>query len=123
MTLDDRVNWFPHPWPDGKHVVFVAYANGVKGHPRDKHVELRLMSAKAGPTKTLLELFVGRERCMCLVGRPLETALPLCAISPDKRRLTSRFLNGIQRHALRTLCCEAILKSGESVPSGKGGGL
>ena len=34
-------------------------------------------------------------------------------------RLTSRFLNGIQRHTLRSPCCEAILKSGESVPSGE----
>ena len=60
MTFDDRVNWFPHPSPDGKHVVFVAYANGVKGHPRDKHVELRLMPSKGGPAKTLLELFGGQ---------------------------------------------------------------
>lgn len=60
MTFDDRVNWFPHPSPDGKHVVFVAYANSVKGHPRDKHVELRLMPAKGGQTKTLLELFGGQ---------------------------------------------------------------
>ncbi len=60
MTFDERVNWFPHPSPDGQRVLYLAYANGVKGHPRDQHVELRLMPAAGGQYKALLELFGGQ---------------------------------------------------------------
>lgn len=60
MTDDERVNWFPHPSPDGRQVLYVAYQSGVKGHPRDQDVELRLMPAEGGATKTLLKLFGGQ---------------------------------------------------------------
>ena len=60
MTDDERVNWFPHPSPDGRHVLYMAYKPGVKGHPRDEDVELRLLPAQGGQPKTLLALFGGQ---------------------------------------------------------------
>jgi Tol biopolymer transport system component len=60
MTDDERVNWFPHPSPDGRHIVYLAYENGTTGHPRDCHVELRLMPAAGGTPRTLLKLFGGQ---------------------------------------------------------------
>lgn len=60
MTDDERVNWFPHPSPDGKHIVFLAFEAGTKGHPADKTVELRLMSAGGGKPQMLLALFGGQ---------------------------------------------------------------
>ncbi len=60
MTNDERVNWFPHPSPDGQHIVYVAYENGTRGHPRDKNIELRLMPAGGGTPKTLLAAFGGQ---------------------------------------------------------------
>lgn len=60
MTDDERVNWFPHPSPDGRHVLYLAYENGVEGHPRDRDVELRLMPAEGGQSRTLLKLFGGQ---------------------------------------------------------------
>lgn len=60
MTDDERWNWFPHPSPDGKSVLYVAYEGGVQGHPRDKEVELRLIPADGGIPKTLLEMFGGQ---------------------------------------------------------------
>ena len=60
MTDDDRSNWFPHPSPDGASVLFLAYAAGVEGHPRDHEVELRLMDAAGGGVRTLLALFGGQ---------------------------------------------------------------
>lgn len=60
MTDDERVNWFPHPSPDGRHVVYLAYLPGVKGHPRDEHVELRLMPAEGGKPEILLALYGGQ---------------------------------------------------------------
>lgn len=60
MTDDERVNWFPHPSPDGESVLYLAYENGVEGHPRDHHVELRLMPASGGAPRRLLSLFGGQ---------------------------------------------------------------
>ncbi len=60
MTADASVNWFPHPSPDGEHVLYLAYAPGVKGHPREHDVELRLMPAAGGESRLLRRLFGGQ---------------------------------------------------------------
>ena len=60
MTDDGRVNWFPHPSPDGRHIVYLAYLPGVRGHPRDEHVELRLMPGGGGRPEVLLPLYGGQ---------------------------------------------------------------
>ncbi len=65
VTSDEMNDWFPHPSPDGKWMVFVSFAKGVKGHPANKDVELRLMpmpGAKLKPAKieTLVKLFGGQ---------------------------------------------------------------
>lgn len=60
MTDDAEMNWFPHPSPDGAHVLYLAYAPGVWGHPREHHVELRLMPASGGQPRTLRKLFGGQ---------------------------------------------------------------
>jgi len=60
MTDDERVNWFPHPSPDGCHIAYLAYEPGTKGHPGERNVQLRLMPAKGGPPRVLLHLFGGQ---------------------------------------------------------------
>jgi Tol biopolymer transport system component len=60
MTDDDRVNWFPHPSPDGIHVLYLAYEAGVQGHPHDHDVELRMMRASGGLPMVLLTLLGGQ---------------------------------------------------------------
>ncbi len=60
MTKDERINWFPHPSPSGKHVVYLAYPEGTIGHPAEKDVELRLLPAEGGTPKILLSLFGGQ---------------------------------------------------------------
>lgn len=60
MTDDDRVNWFPHPSPDGRHILYLSYEPGTEGHPRDRDVELRLMPAHGGKPRTLVKLFGGQ---------------------------------------------------------------
>jgi len=55
--------WFPHVSPDGKWVVYIAYGkNDVEpgNHPPNKSVELRLISAAGGDSKTIAELFGGQ---------------------------------------------------------------
>lgn len=60
MTDDERVNWFPHPSPDGRHVAYLSYPPGTKGHPANLDVELKLMPANGGAARTLLKLFGGQ---------------------------------------------------------------
>jgi Tol biopolymer transport system component len=44
VTDDDAyADWFPHPSPDGKSLIFLSFAGDVTGHPPDKDVTLRLM--------------------------------------------------------------------------------
>jgi Tol biopolymer transport system component len=60
VTADDANNWFPHPSPDGKWIVFLSYAKGVKGHPANHDVLLRLMPMGGGETQVLARLFGGQ---------------------------------------------------------------
>jgi Tol biopolymer transport system component len=60
ITSDDFNNWFAHPSPDGKSIVFLSYAKDVKGHPANKDVQLRLMSLADKSVKVLAKLFGGQ---------------------------------------------------------------
>ncbi|WP_420407611.1 TolB family protein [Hoeflea sp.] len=60
MTGDDRVNWFPHPSPDGRSVLYLSYEPGTEGHPRDRDVELRLIDLASGGIRSLMTLFGGQ---------------------------------------------------------------
>jgi len=60
MSDDERVNWFPHPSPDGRHVAYLAYEEGTEGHPPDREVELRVMPAGGGAPRVLRALHGGQ---------------------------------------------------------------
>ena len=60
MTDDEAINWFPHPSPDGRHVLYLAYPAGTQGHPGNLEVSLRLMPQDGGPTTWLCDLFGGQ---------------------------------------------------------------
>jgi len=60
MTDDGNANWFPHPSPDGTLVLYLAYAPGVDGHPRDHDVELKLMAPDGTGARTIVSLFGGQ---------------------------------------------------------------
>ncbi|MEK0315574.1 TolB family protein [Cohnella sp. 56] len=64
MTFeDDSNNWFPHVSPDGQWVVYIAYRKGdvdPGDHPANKQVELRLMPAAGGESRTIVQLFGGQ---------------------------------------------------------------
>ncbi|MGV1791853.1 TolB family protein [Rhizobium sp. A37_96] len=53
LTHDERVNWFPHPAPNGRDLVYLSYPVGTIGHPADKDVILRFMSADGGKARDL----------------------------------------------------------------------
>ncbi|CAI6085723.1 TolB family protein [Cohnella sp. JJ-181] len=63
MTQEESNNWFPHVSPDGQWVVYIAYRKGdvdPGDHPANKQVELRLMPAAGGESRTLVSLFGGQ---------------------------------------------------------------
>jgi len=63
LTFDDQFNdWFPHPSPNGKHLIFISFGTDVEpgSHPPYKNVSLRLMPAKGGKVKKLFDLFGGQ---------------------------------------------------------------
>lgn len=57
---DDRVNWFPHPSPCGRHVVYLSYPPGTEGHPRDLDVSLWIMRPDGSDRRRLVDLFGGQ---------------------------------------------------------------
>jgi Tol biopolymer transport system component len=60
VTNDNYNNWFAHPSPDGKWLVFLSYEGDVKGHPENKDVTLRIMPAAGGTAEVLAKLFGGQ---------------------------------------------------------------
>ncbi len=60
MTDDAAVNWFPHPSPDGEHVLYLAYPPGTTGHPGDLDVALRMLPQAGGPTREIVQLHGGQ---------------------------------------------------------------
>jgi hypothetical protein len=53
-------DWFPHPSPDGRWLVFLSYDAEVRGHPPNKEVVLRIMPVEGGKPRVLVRLFGGQ---------------------------------------------------------------
>lgn len=60
LFADDYVNWFPHPSPDGKHILYLAYPSGTLGHPRDLPVALCLCNPDGTNRRRLIEFTGGQ---------------------------------------------------------------
>ncbi|MEX0986239.1 MAG: transporter [Bacteroidales bacterium] len=62
MTFDKYNDWFAHPSPDNKWLVFISYDSSVEAnsHPPNKNVMLRRIPVEGGAPETLLELFGGQ---------------------------------------------------------------
>jgi Tol biopolymer transport system component len=61
VTTDaNYADWFPHPSPDGKWLVFLSHDKSVKEHPPDKDVLLRITPLEGGQPKVLATLFGGQ---------------------------------------------------------------
>lgn len=62
VTNDHRYgDWFPHPSPDGRWLVFLSYDGAVEGHPADKPITLRLMPLDgSAPPRVIASLFGGQ---------------------------------------------------------------
>ena len=60
VTNDEFNNWFAHPSPDGKWLVFLTYAKDVQGHPANQEVRLRLLPLGGDAIQELASLFGGQ---------------------------------------------------------------
>ncbi len=60
LFADDHVNWFPHPSPDGKTVLYLAYPPGTQKHPANLPVALVLMDTEGGNRRRILEFTGGQ---------------------------------------------------------------
>ncbi len=63
MVQEEANCWFPHVSPDGNWVVYIAYGKGDVApgdHPANKNVELRLVPAAGGESKTIAKLLGGQ---------------------------------------------------------------
>jgi Tol biopolymer transport system component len=63
MVNEDANCWFPHVSPDGKWVVYITYRKDdveAGHHPPNKNVDLRLIPAEGGSSKTIATLFGGQ---------------------------------------------------------------
>ncbi len=53
LFTDDHVNWFPHPSPCGRYLVYLAYPPGTLGHPADLPVALVLCAPDGGDRRRI----------------------------------------------------------------------
>lgn len=62
ITFDKYNDWFAHPSPDNKWLVYISYDPSVPAgsHPPNKDVMLRRIPVGGGNPETLLELFGGQ---------------------------------------------------------------
>lgn len=59
LTHDERVNWFPHPSPDGSTIAYVSFPPGTAGHPENVDVVVRLLETD-GTIRDLAHVFGGQ---------------------------------------------------------------
>jgi TolB protein len=63
MVHEEANCWFPHVSPDGRQVVYIAYGKddvAPVDHPANKNVEIRLVAAAGGESRTIATLFGGQ---------------------------------------------------------------
>lgn len=59
LTDDKRVNWFPHPSPDGTRLAYLSFPKGTKGCPADVDVIVRILE-RDRTKRDLVPLFGGQ---------------------------------------------------------------
>ena len=60
LFQDDQVNWFPHPSPDGRHLVYLAYPPGTDGPSGGSGRGLVLCDPEGGNRRRVREFTGGQ---------------------------------------------------------------
>ncbi len=53
-------DWFAHPSPDGRFIVYLSFDQSVKGHPPNKDVVLKIMPVEGAEPRVIATLFGGQ---------------------------------------------------------------
>ena len=62
MVESPHTDWFAHPSPDGKHLVFIRYMEDqIEDHPFGKDVKLMLLNLETNALQDLTEIFYGGQ--------------------------------------------------------------
>lgn len=83
VTDDALVNWFPHPSPDGRHILYLAYPVGTLYHPRDLDVGLVLMDPDGGNARRIVEMFGGQGSINVPCWSPDGSAFAFMRYAPE----------------------------------------
>ena len=62
ISTDKYNDWFAHPSPDGRWIVYISYETDVPAgsHPPNKDVVLRIMNLETREVRTMTKLFGGQ---------------------------------------------------------------
>ncbi len=60
VFVDENVNWFPHPSPCGRYLVWISYPPGTLEHPADRPVALCMGDPEGGNRRILAEFNGGQ---------------------------------------------------------------
>jgi Tol biopolymer transport system component len=60
LFAETSVNWFPHPSPDGRRLLYLAYPPGTTGHPADLEVALVLCDPEGNDRQRVREFTGGQ---------------------------------------------------------------
>ncbi len=82
LFADDQVNWFPHPSPDGQHLLYLAYPPGTTGHPANLPVALCLATIEGENRRRILEFTGGQGTINVPCWAPDSTAFAYVSYHP-----------------------------------------
>ncbi|QKZ12306.1 TolB family protein [Spirosoma sp. KUDC1026] len=77
LSFDENANWFAHPSPDNKLIVYIAYVSDEKQeHLFGKQVKLRLMNLRTKAINDITPVFFGGQG-----------AINVSSWSPDSQKI------------------------------------
>lgn len=83
LFADDQVNWFPHPSPDGRHLLYLAYPPGTTGHPANLPVALCLATPEGEDRRRILEFTGGQGSINVPCWAPDSSAFAYVRYQPE----------------------------------------
>lgn len=83
VFADESVNWFPHPSPCGRHVIYLAYPPGTQGHPANLPVAIWRMNPDGSGRVRLITLTGGQGTMNVPNWAPDGSAFAYVRYQPD----------------------------------------